>query len=129
LISKGYPDPLGRGGCHLGRINRLDTIFQSDTNNLDKLLPKVHFVNTDEYGRKNGKMETSIEKLRSRLFKDKIQNPTLESFDFDELDKNIEKAKKEKDKELAVKMKARIMELVTNENYLYQKSIIEFDKF
>ncbi|MCT7542451.1 DEAD/DEAH box helicase family protein [Aliarcobacter cryaerophilus] len=112
----------------IGRINRLDTIFTYNTNNLYKLLPKVHFVNTDEYGRKNGKMQTSIEKLRSKIFKDKIQNPTLESFDFDELDKKIEKAKKEKDKELAVKMKERIMELVANENYLYQKSITEFDK-
>lgn len=112
----------------IGRINRLDTIFTPNANNLYKLLPKVHFVNTDEYGRKDGKMENSIKKLRSRLFKDKIQNPTLESFDFDELDKKIEKAKKEKDKELAVKMKERIMELVANENYLYQKSITEFDK-
>lgn len=112
----------------IGRINRLDTIFTSNSNNLNKLLPKVHFVNTDEYGRKNGKMQTSIEKLRSKIFKDKIQNPTLESFDFDELDKKIEKAKKEKDKELAVKIKERIMELVANENYLYQESNNEFDK-
>jgi len=112
----------------IGRINRLDTIFTPHANNLNKLLPRVHFLNTDEYGRKNGKMTTSIEKLRSRLFKDKIQNPILESFDFTELDKKIEKAKKDKDKELAIKAKKRIMELVANENYLYQMSQSELDK-
>jgi superfamily II DNA or RNA helicase len=113
----------------IGRINRLDTIFTPNSNNLDKLLPKIHFVNTDEYGRKNGKMENAIEKLRSRIFQDKVQNPTLESFDFDELDKKIEKAKKEKDIELAKKEKERIIELVANENYLYKESKNEFDKF
>lgn len=97
----------------IGRINRLDTIFTIDTNNLDKLLPKVHFVNTHEYGRKNGKMETSIEKLRSRLFKDKIQNPTLESFDLEKL-KEPEKLK--------------VIELVQNEEFLQKEALEKIDK-
>lgn len=97
----------------MGRINRLDTIFTRDTNNLDKLLPKVHFVNTHEYGRKNGKMETSIEKLRSRLFKDKIQNPTLESFDLEKL--------KEPDK-------LKVIELVQNEEFLQKEALEKIDK-
>lgn len=97
----------------MGRINRLDTIFTRDTNNLDKLLPKVHFINTHEYGRKNGKMETSIEKLRSRLFKDKIQNPTLESFDLEKL--------KEPDK-------LKVIELVQNEEFLQKEALEKIDK-
>jgi len=97
----------------IGRINRLDTIFTIDTNNLDKLLPKVHFVNTHEYGRKNGKMETSIEKLRSRLFKDKIQNPTLESF-------NLEKLKEPE--------KLKVIELVQNEEFLQKEALEKIDK-
>ncbi|WP_066348585.1 DEAD/DEAH box helicase family protein [Aliarcobacter cryaerophilus] len=98
----------------IGRVNRLDTIFTTGTNNLDKLLPKIHFVNTDEYGRKNGKMQTSIEKLRSRLFKDKIQNPTLESFD-------IEKLKEQE--------KLKTIELINNEKYLQLEPVNELEEF
>lgn len=97
----------------IGRINRLDTIFTSDMNNLNKLLPKVHFVNTDKYGGKKQKMETSIKKLRSRLFKDEIQNPTLKSFDFEKL-KESEKNK--------------IEELIKNEEFLQNKPSNEIDK-
>lgn len=97
----------------IGRINRLNTIFTSDTNNLDKLLPKIHFINTCEYNRKNGKMENNIKKLRSRLFKDKIENPTLESFD----------SKKLKDKEFA-----EITEIVENEKFLQKELVEEIDK-
>lgn len=93
----------------IGRINRLNTIFTPDTNNLHKLLPKVHFINTHEYGRKNGKMENTIKKLRSRLFKDNIDNPTLESFDREKL--NVDLAK-----------------IVENENFLQKDSIEEIDK-
>jgi hypothetical protein len=69
----------------IGRVNRLNTIFTSDQNNLKKLLPPVHFVNSEEYYRKDSNMTTKIELLRSRTFKDEIENPTLEEFDFEEL--------------------------------------------
>lgn len=93
----------------IGRINRLNTIFTPDTNNLHKLLPKVHFLNTYKYGRKNGKMENTIKKLRSRLFKDEINNPTLESFDREKLNTDLAK-------------------IVENENFLQKDSIEEIDK-
>lgn len=103
----------------IGRINRLDSIFTFNLNNLEKLLPKVHFINSEEYGSSNeNKMKNAIVKLRSRIFKDKVKNPTLESFDFNELDKKIERAKKEEDRESAKKAKERIMQLVRNEEYL-----------
>lgn len=97
----------------IGRVNRLDSIFTTDTNNLDKLLPKVHFLNTDEYGRKNGKMQTSIEKLRSRFFKDKIQNPTLELFDINKLEESE---------------KLKTIELINNEKYLQLETVNELEK-
>lgn len=93
----------------IGRINRLNTIFTPDTNNLHKLLPKVHFLNTYKYGRKNGKMENTIKKLRSRLFKDEINNPTLESFDREKLNTDLAK-------------------IVENENFLQKDSKEEIDK-
>lgn len=68
----------------IGRANRLNQIFQSK-NTLNKLVPKIHFINSNKYNRKKSDMSKKIELLRSRIFKDKIQNPTLESFDFDKL--------------------------------------------
>jgi hypothetical protein len=78
----------------IGRVNRLNTIFTSDANNLTKLLPPVHFVNSEEYNRKDSNMSKKIELLRSRTFKDTIANPTLANFDIEEL--YISKDQKEK---------------------------------
>lgn len=96
----------------IGRINRLDSIFALNSNNLDKLLPKVHFVNTDEYGRQNGKMENAIVKLRSRIFQDKVQNPILESFDLETLN---------------AQEKLKVSELRSNETFLQQEQVTEID--
>ena len=68
----------------IGRANRLNEIFKSE-NTLNKLVPKIHFINSDKYNRNKSNMSKKIELLRSRVFKDKIQNPTLESFDLDKL--------------------------------------------
>jgi len=62
----------------IGRINRLNEIFNSDNFDLNKLLPKVHFINNKDYvDGHNGK----IRLLRSRIFEDMIENPTLDGFD------------------------------------------------
>jgi hypothetical protein len=65
----------------IGRVNRLGQIFKSGENNLKKLLPSVHFVNSTEYNRLNGNMEAKIRLLKSSGFSDKIQNPLLAEFD------------------------------------------------
>jgi hypothetical protein len=87
----------------IGRVNRLNAIFTSNENNLDKLLPPVHFVNSEEYNRKESNMTARIELLRSRTFKDIVENPTLEKFDFDEL--KISKDQKDRKKDLFEKVK------------------------
>ena len=68
----------------IGRANRLNQIFLNE-NSLHKLVPKIHFINSNQYNRKKSNMTKKIELLRSRIFSDKIQNPTLESFDIDKL--------------------------------------------
>jgi len=79
----------------IGRVNRLDSIFSSQDNKLVKLLPKVHFVNSDYYNRNKSNMKNKIELLRSRVFKDKQSNPVLETFDIDKLkDNDREKAQR-----------------------------------
>ena len=64
----------------IGRVNRLNHVF-SQTTNLERLLPPIHFVNSEKYNSKNGKMENKIKSLRMKFYEDKIENPTLEYFD------------------------------------------------
>lgn len=66
----------------IGRVNRLNDIFK-EGNNLDKLLPKVHFINNKFDGKSNTTMFTKIQELRSRVFDDKVENPTLENYDIE----------------------------------------------
>jgi len=111
----------------IGRINRLDEVFSTDTAKLNKLLPNVHFINSDEYNRKNGTMKNTIIKLRSRLFKDKIQNPILVSYNIKELDHKIQKAKNDKQLESAKKDKQKVLNTIENEKCLYKESLNEID--
>jgi superfamily II DNA/RNA helicase len=70
----------------IGRVNRLDQIFSREDVYLTKLLPSVHFVNS-RFNGVNSKMKNKIETLR-KSFNDKINNPTLYSFDTENLDEN-----------------------------------------
>tara|TARA_R110002073_G_scaffold84612_7_gene201882 strand:- start:64506 stop:66326 length:1821 start_codon:yes stop_codon:yes gene_type:complete len=70
----------------IGRVNRLNTIFSSDSGRLDLLIPDVHFLNDKEYNGNKGNMQGKIELLRSRVFLDSVRNPTLQSFDIDNLE-------------------------------------------
>ena len=72
----------------IGRVNRLNTIFSSDSGHLNSLLPDVHFLNNKEHNGKTGNMHGKIELLRSRVFLDSVENPTLQSFDINKLDSN-----------------------------------------
>ena len=79
----------------IGRVNRLNMIFSSVGNDLNKLLPTVHFVNSDHYNRVDGKMTAKINLLRSRIFKDVVHNPTLDKFDIDKLSKGERERKRD----------------------------------
>lgn len=83
----------------IGRVNRLNEIFTKETNNLSKLLPEVHFINNTLYNRtEKDNMFNKIQLLRSRVFKDEISNPILESFDYDSMKDNTETLQKKKDR-------------------------------
>ena len=66
----------------IGRINRLNEIFNSERIDLSKLLPRVHFINNRRYSDGHNK---KIRLLRSRIFEDEVKNPTLEAFDHSNL--------------------------------------------
>lgn len=96
----------------IGRVNRLNDIFKNG-NNLNKLLPKVHFINNEFDGKSNTNMFTKIQELRSRVFDDKIENPTLENYD-------IEKEKGD--------AKVKIAQLVDDEEFLVTHQTDELQK-
>ncbi|UTM58700.1 DEAD/DEAH box helicase [Photobacterium sp. CCB-ST2H9] len=77
----------------IGRVNRLNEVFDDERKSLDKLQPSVHFVNSEDFNRRGGNMENQIRKLKSGVFKDNLENPLLVNFDIDKMKLDLEKAK------------------------------------
>lgn len=98
----------------IGRVNRLNTIFSCEENRLQKLLPKIHFVNSEEYNRSNSNMENKIKLLRSRSFTDEIKNPVLENFNIDEITDEIKKSK--------------VLETIKLEKFIQKETHDDFEK-
>lgn len=61
----------------IGRVNRLNMVFKEEGHSLSKLMPQVHFVNSEKYEKEKSKMENKIRLLRKKAFPDVIGNPTL----------------------------------------------------
>lgn len=82
----------------IGRVNRLNMIFSSDSTDLSKLLPKVHFVNNEDFYRNNSNMSSKVKFLRKIDYRDDVENPLLSSFNMEKfsntnLDDILEKQK------------------------------------
>lgn len=78
----------------IGRVNRLDRIFQN-TPHLEKLFPKVHFLNSDIYDRKNGNMKSKIKLLKESSISDELKNPLLKNYDISKEEPKDRKVRKE----------------------------------
>lgn len=63
----------------MGRVNRLNNVYDKKKNNLDGLLPDIHFVETERYATKTPKMKNIVAKLYA-TDKDKVKNPILENY-------------------------------------------------
>ncbi|MGF1784672.1 hypothetical protein L4D00_02575 [Photobacterium swingsii] len=74
----------------IGRVNRLNEVFDNNRKNLNKLLPPIHFVNSLEFN-PNSKMESKIKLLRSGISKDTIENPLLYKFNSEKLKNELSK--------------------------------------
>lgn len=61
----------------IGRVNRLNIIFNSTNRDYSLLLPNIHFINVREYSDKNCNMKNKITNLRTGRFKDNVKNPLL----------------------------------------------------
>lgn len=77
----------------IGRVNRLNEVFGGRNPSLHKLKPNIHFVNSEQFNKKNSNMKNKIELLKSGFFKDEVKNPTLLSFDFKKLNHTIENSR------------------------------------
>ena len=98
----------------IGRVNRLNEVF-GQRNNLSKLMPKIHFVNSDEYNRKNGKLENKMRLLKTTVFPDDVKNPLLINFDME----NCKKAN----------MQERCKAIIDEENQFFSENEDEIQRF
>lgn len=61
----------------MGRVNRLNEVFDKSNNGLHKLNPDIHFVYDSYFSGESAKLRNTIKKIKSGLFKDKVNNPVL----------------------------------------------------
>ena len=83
----------------IGRVNRLNEVFDGEGDAIKKLMPSVHFVNTEEYNKKSSNMAKKMSLLKVKSYKDTVKNPLLYNFDFDNLKIEIERAAEKNDPE------------------------------
>ena len=113
----------------IGRVNRLNEVFSGSEHSLNKLIPKVHFVNTEHFNRKNSNMSKKIELLKSRFFPDEIKNPTLKSYNFEKHEEFIENTTSIEGRLKEEKVLNRATEIKEREEFLVNLSHIPENKF
>ena len=106
----------------IGRVNRLNDVFTNDKNNLNKLLPTIHFINTEEYNRKDSNMSNAIEKLRSFALDDLVENPILVEYKEDNL--KLTEQRKERHREI-IEREEKLYSDDNSENANIEKILIE----
>ena len=67
----------------IGRVNRLNDVFDLNRGDLNKLEPSIHFVEIDGLVQKNCNMENTINQLKSHEVEDVVKNPTLLHFNIE----------------------------------------------
>ncbi len=97
----------------IGRVNRLNNVFDTKAGSINKLTPRIHFVNSKYY---HGDMGNKIAKLYSGI-SDEVTNPLLLNCDVSRV--KASSSKKEK-------IKKRNEEIVQLEHILYEESTDEF---
>lgn len=98
----------------IGRVNRLNEVF-GEGGGLDKLRSHIHFVDTEEFNSNN--MRNKISMLGSTVFKDKVGNPTMPSFDLSKFEKTVMKADKGDGSKAAATI-SNVKSVIDRESYL-----------
>jgi superfamily II DNA or RNA helicase len=112
----------------IGRVNRLNEVFSGSLSNLKKLETTVHFINSEEFNRKQSNMLNSIKKLKSNAFKDQVKNPTLLEFDISSFDDTIESTTSLERQLEALEKKNLVISIQERENFLISEPQEETDK-
>lgn len=94
----------------IGRVNRLNYIFNG-TNNLNKLLPQIHFINHKFYKKD---MKNLLNKIGYEI-KDIIKNPIL---------KNYKEKKQDKDKVSKIRLEENLYFSLPNNSIEYIKRLL-----
>lgn len=97
----------------IGRVNRLDLIFNPKCPDLTKLLPTIHFVHSPDNTDSRTNMRKKIGLLKSSFFNDEIQNPILAGFD---------------NSKVPLKEKIKIKRIQDNEDFLFTSTMSDIDK-
>lgn len=61
----------------VGRVNRLNEVFDKSNDGLHKLNPDIHFVYESFFTGEKAKLRNTIKKIKSGVFKDEVNNPVL----------------------------------------------------
>jgi superfamily II DNA or RNA helicase len=104
----------------IGRVNRLNYVFQSS---LSKLVSLIHFVDSVEFTDKRSDMSNKLSLLREHTFKDENKNPLLDNYNVEELKLTKEQLAKQKEKDGKL---IECTEFLINENDTSLESRIKY---
>lgn len=104
----------------IGRVNRLNYVFQSS---LSKLVSLIHFVDSIEFTDKRSDMSNKLSLLREHTFKDENKNPLLDNYNVEELKLSKEELAKQKEKDSKL---IKFTEFLINENDTSLESRIKY---
>lgn len=80
----------------IGRVNRLNYVFQSS---LSKLISTIHFVDSIKFTDKRSNMANKLPLLREHSFFDENKNPLMENYNVEDLKISKEERVKQKEKD------------------------------
>lgn len=106
----------------IGRVNRLNMIFDKRQGDITKLIPEIHFVDVPNYTAKNRKLENEIRKIYETS-RDEVRNPLLQNCSLDDL-KVSKKEKIEKINQLILQQEELYHLETTDPIELFRKKIV-----
>lgn len=113
----------------IGRVNRLNEVFSGDAPNLSKLKPSIHFINTEEFNKKNSNMSNKIKELKAgRINDDEVKNPTLLNFDITKFEHVIDTSTNLDSIDTARKAKEKALSIIEREKFLTELPSSELER-
>lgn len=111
----------------VGRVNRLNEVFDKNNSGLYKLNPDIHFVYDSYFTGESAKLRNTIKKIKSGVFKDKVDNPVLLNYsDENKLDVLGEGGEKNVSSENIIKIREDFLIVNDlNDDFKFKCSLIE----